>query len=122
MKLATTLGLLTPPPPPVTINYLGEFDTLQGNDGSYYNLEQNNGKFKVLRIVDSNYNYNNVGSTLFKDSNGDIMTYGCVSGSGSKTCTVNGKNPGTYTMNVEYYPNGQLNSTKIDLVSQPFTQ
>jgi hypothetical protein len=81
-----------------------------------------NGKFKVLRIVDSNYNYNNVGSTLFKDSNGDIMTYGCVSGSGSKTCTVNGKNPGTYTMNVEYYPNGQLNSTKIDLVSQPFTQ
>ena len=122
INIAKTLGLLTPPPPPVTIDYLGEFNTLQGNDGSYFNLEQNSGKFKVLRIVDPNYNWNNVGLADFKNSTGEIVTYNCVSGSGSRTCTVNGRNPGTYTMNVEYYPNGPLNSTKIVLVSQPFIQ
>jgi hypothetical protein len=122
INIAKTLGLLTPPPPPVTINYLGEFDTIQGNDYGYYNLQQNNGKFKVLRIVDPNFNFHNIGLSQFKDSTGNIVVHGCSSGSGAQTCTVNGKNPGTYTLNVEYYPNGQLNSTKLDLVSQPFTQ
>jgi hypothetical protein len=105
-----------------TINYLGEFNTIQGGDSSYYNIEQNSGKFKVLRIVDSNYNLNNVGTTLFKNPAGNIMPYNCVAGSGPETCTVNGKSSGTYTMNVEYYPNGPLNSSPINLVSQPFTQ
>ena len=85
-------------------------------------MARNSGKFKVLRIVDPNYNWNNVGLADFKNSTGEIVTYNCVSGSGSRTCTVNGRNPGTYTMNVEYYPNGPLNSTKIVLVSQPFIQ
>jgi hypothetical protein len=105
-----------------TINYLGEYNTTQGGDSSYYNIEQNNGKFKVLRIVDTNFNINNVGSTQFRDSSGAIVPHSCSAGSGANTCTVNGKNSGTYTMNTQYYPNGPLNSNPINLVSQPFTQ
>jgi hypothetical protein len=106
----------------VTINYLGEFNTTQGNDSSYYNIQQNNGNFKVLRIVDSNFNFNNVGIVQFKDSSGTVTPYSCSAGSGSNTCTVNGRNAGTYTMNVQYYPSGPLNSSAINLVSPPFTQ
>jgi hypothetical protein len=106
----------------VTINYLGEFSTTQGNDSSYYNIQQNNGNFKVLRIVDSNFNFNNVGVVQFKDSSGAVTPYSCSAGSGSNTCTVNGRNAGTYTMNVQYYPNGPLNSSAINLVSPSFTQ
>jgi hypothetical protein len=122
INLANTLGLLTPPPPPITIEYLGEFDTVQGNSYNYYNIEQTSGKFKVLKIVDPNFNFNNIGISQFKNGSNDIVTYNCSSGSGSQTCTVNGKNPGTYTLNVDYYPNGPLNSTKILLVSPSFTQ
>jgi len=106
----------------VTINYLGEFSTTQGNDSSYYNIQQNNGNFKVLRIVDSNFNFNNVGIVQFKDSSGAVTPYSCSAGSGSNTCTVNGRNAGTYTMNAQYYPNGPLNSSAINLVSPSFTQ
>jgi hypothetical protein len=105
-----------------TINYLGEYNTIQGNDSSYYNIEQNNGKFKVMRIVDTNFNWNNVGFTQFKDPSGAIVPNSCSAGSGSYTCTVNSKVSGTYTMNAQYYPNGPLNSSPINLVSQSFTQ
>ena len=101
---------------------LGTFDSLQGNDTSYYNIQQNNGKFIVLRIVDPNYEYKNEGDTDFKNGNNDIVQFGCLSGSGARTCTVNGKNPGIYTMVVKYYPKGPLESDPFTLVSAPFTQ
>jgi hypothetical protein len=104
----------------VKIISLGEFNALQGNDYSYYNLLQTSGKFIVLRIVDPDFNFNKVGVSQFKDSSGNIVTNSCT-GTSPQTCTVNGKNPGTYTLNVEYYPDGPLNS-KVDLVSPTFTQ
>ena len=110
------------PPPGIKIVNLGTFDTLQGNDASYYNIQQNNGKFIVLRIVDPNYEFKNIGDTDFKDGNNNIVTYNCLSGAGSRTCTVNGKNPGIYTMNVKYYPKGPLESNPFTLVSAPFNQ
>lgn len=110
------------PPPDIKIVNLGTFDSLQGNDTSYYNIQQNNGKFIVLRIVDPNYEYKNEGGTDFKDGNNNIVPYQCLSGSGARTCTVNGKNPGIYTMTVLYYPKGPLSSDPFTLVSVPFTQ
>jgi hypothetical protein len=110
------------PPPEIKIVNLGTFDSLQGNDASYYNIQQNNGKFIVLRIVDPNYEFKNIGDTDFKDGNNNIVTYNCFSGVGSRTCTVNGKNPGIYTMNVKYYPKGPLESDPFTLVSAPFNQ
>lgn len=104
------------------IQYLGEFDNLQGNDPSYYNILQTNGKFKVLRIIDPGFIVTNVGSTQFKDSSGNIVGNSCGAGSGSFTCTVNDKSVGTYTMNVVYYPNGMTDPLQINLISQPFTQ
>jgi hypothetical protein len=110
------------PPPGIKIVNLGTFNSLQGNDTSYYNIQQNNGKFIVLRIDDPNYEFKNEGDTDFKDGNNNIVTYNCLSGTGSRTCTVNGKNPGIYTMNVKYYPKGPLESEPFTLVSAPFTQ
>jgi hypothetical protein len=110
------------PPPGIKIVNLGTFDSLQGNDTSYYNIQQNNGKFIVLRIVDPNYEFKNEGDTDFKDGNNNIIPYNCFSGPGSRTCTVNGKNSGIYTMNVKYYPKGPLESEPFTLVSAPFNQ
>ena len=110
------------PPSYLKIVNIGMFDTIQGIDASYYNIQQNNGKFIVLVILDPNYEYKNEGGTDFKDGNNNIVTYGCLSGSGARTCTVNGKNPGIYTMIVKYYPKGPLESDPITLVSAPFTQ
>jgi len=114
----------TPPPaPPISIKNLGEFPSVMGNTYAYFNIEQSNGQFEVLLINDPNFNSNYVGSTQFKDVGGNIVPYSCSAGSGAQTCIVNSKNPGNYTLNVEYFPNGPLNSsTKINLVSQPFTQ
>ena len=120
---------VTPPPanvpqPPTSIKIvnLGTFDSLQGDNSSDYNIQQNNGKFIHLKIVDPNYEFKNVGDTDFKDGNNNIIPYSCVSGSGARTCTVNGKNPGIYTMNVKYYPKGPLESDPFTLVSAPFNQ
>jgi hypothetical protein len=66
--------------------------------------------------------FKNVGDTDFKDGNNNIIPYSCVSGAGARTCTVNGKNPGIYTMNVKYYPKGPLESDPFTLVSAPFNQ
>ena len=106
----------------IRIDYLGEFGTVQGTDFSYRNIELNNGRFKVLRIIDPNFNFNYVGNVNFRDSNGDLVVSNCLAGSGAATCTVNGRGSGTYTMHVEYYPTGVGNSNPINLVSQPFTQ
>jgi len=104
----------------IRIDYLGEFDTIQGNDYSYHNIKQLNGKFKVLRVVDPNFNWENLGSTQFKDSNGELVVFGCSAGSGSQTCDVNGGVAGVYTMNVVYYPNGSFEN-KIEIIEE-FTQ
>lgn len=106
----------------VYIDYLGEFDAIQGDDYSYYNLRQSNGKFKVLRIVDPNFNFNNVGSTQFKNAKNELVTFSCQAGSGPKTCDVNGADAGTYTMTIEYYPKGPLNGNKTEIKSKEFTQ
>jgi hypothetical protein len=120
----------TPAPPPaapipannqITINYLGEFSTLQGSDTSYFNILQTSGKYLVLRIIDPNYDFNKVGIPSFKNNSGSIVTYNCQ-GVNGQSCIVNDKKAGTYILNVDYYPNGPTNSTKLNLVSQPFTQ
>lgn len=112
----------TTPPPNISIEILGEFQTIQGNDRSYYNIEKNNGKYIVLRIKDSDFDSQKVNLSQFFNANNELIPNSCVAGSGSFTCTVNGKNTGTYTMKVEYYPQGALNSEKVLLISPPFTQ
>jgi hypothetical protein len=112
----------TQPTESIYIDYLGEFDTIQGDDYSYYNLRQLNGKFKVLRIVDPNFNFNNVGMAQFKNTKGELVTFSCQAGSGPKTCDVNGASTGTYTLNVDSYPKGPLNSNKTEIKSKEFTQ
>jgi hypothetical protein len=110
------------PPPSIKIVISGTNESLKGDNSSYYNIQQNNGKFILLQIVDPNYEFKNVGDVDFKDGNNNIIPYSCVSGSGARTCTVNGKNPGIYTMNVKYYPKGPLESDPFTLVSAPFNQ
>jgi len=107
--------------PGITIDYLGEFSTLQGNDASYFNLEQTTGKYLVLRIIDPNYDFMKVGNTQFKDDSGKIVSNVCL-GANAQSCIVNDKKDGTYTLNVDYYPDGATNPNKLNLVSQPFTQ
>jgi hypothetical protein len=104
----------------IHIDYLGEFDTIQGDDYSYHNIKQLNGKFQVLRVVDPNFNHKNLGSTKFKDSKGEQVVFGCSAGSGAQTCDVNGGAAGTYTMTVGYYPNGSFKD-KIEIIEE-FTQ
>jgi hypothetical protein len=116
-----TSGTNTQPPGSIYIDYLGEFDSVQGNDYSYYNIRQSNGKFKVLRIVDTGFNFNNIGISQFKNSKNELVTHSC-SGVGPQSCDVNGAGVGTYTLTVEYYPKGPLNSSKTEIKSKEFTQ
>jgi hypothetical protein len=72
--------------------------------------------------VDPNFNFNNVGMAQFKNTKGELVTFSCQAGSGPKTCDVNGASTGTYTLNVDYYPKGPLNSNKTEIKSKEFTQ
>ena len=102
---------------------LGTFDTIQGDNYSYLNIQQNNGKYIVLEIVDPNgFDFNKKGTTEFLNANNEIVTYSASGGSGPLTGIVNGKNPGTYTMSQEYYPKGVCCSEKVILKSAPFNQ
>lgn len=104
------------------IDYLGEFDAVQGDDFSYFNIRQASGKFKVLRIVDPNFNFSNVGLSQFKNEKNEVVMHSCHAGSGAQSCDVNGTAPGTYTLNVKYYPKGPFNGGKIEIKSKEFTQ
>jgi hypothetical protein len=121
INLATTLGLISPPPPTVTLDYLGEFTSIQGNNSSYYNIKNKAGKYYVLRINDATFDDNNVGLVQFFDENdlgGLPLPYNCGAGvdtNYSNDCVVNSGNPGRIMMTVQYYPKGVLNSTLITL-------
>lgn len=119
----------TPPPadvpaPPsyLKIINLGVFTDLQGNDYSYRNILQSNGKYIVLKIEDPNFTFDKLGSTTFLDANNQSIGYSCSGGSGPLTCTVNGKAPGLYTMVQEYYPYKPQNWDKFEIRSAPFNQ
>jgi hypothetical protein len=111
-----------PPPPYLKIVNLGTFDSIQGNDYSYRNIQQLNGKFIVLKIEDPNFSFDKLGITTFLDGNNQSIGYGCSGGSGALTCTVNGKAPGVYTMVQEYYPYKPQNWDKFEIRSAPFNQ
>lgn len=104
------------------IDYLGEFDAIQGDDFSYFNIRQASGKFKVLRIMDPNFNFGNVGWSQFKNEKNEVVMHSCSSGSGAQSCEVNGTGTGKYTLSVEYYPKGPFNGGKIEIKSKEFTQ
>ena len=110
------------PPSYLKIVNLGTFDSLQGNDYSYRNIQQTNGKYIVLKIEDPNFTFDKLGSTTFLDANNQSIGYGCSGGSGALTCTVNGKASGVYTMVQEYYPYKPQNWDKFEIRSVPFTQ
>jgi hypothetical protein len=104
----------------ISIEYLGEFDTVQGNDYSYFNIRQSKGTFKVLRIIDSNFNWENIGIVHFKNDKSEIVTHSCNAGSGAQTCEISVNGTGTYKIDVEYYPNGPLKPEKINIKGPPF--
>ena len=110
------------PPSNVKIVNLGTFDTIQGNDYSYFNILQSNGKYIVLKIDDPNFSFDKKGLTTFLNANNQVIPSGCSGGSGPLTCTVNNKSVGTYTMSQEYYPYKPTSYDKVDLISQPFNQ
>ena len=110
------------PPPYLKIVNLGVFSDVQGDDYSYHNILQSNGKYIVLRIEDPNFNFTNLSSKTFLNANNESIGYGCSGGSGALTCTVNNKAPGVYTMVQEYYPYKPEKWDKFDIQSPPFTQ
>jgi hypothetical protein len=110
------------PPSYLKIVNLGVFTDIQGDDYSYHNILQSNGKYIVLRIEDPNFKFTNLGSTTFVDANNQSVGYSCSGGSGALTCTVNGKSPGLYTMVQEYYPYKPQNWDKFEIRSSQFTQ
>jgi hypothetical protein len=110
------------PPSNVKIVNLGIFDTVQGNDYSYYNILQSNGKYIVLRIEDPNFSFDKKGLTTFLNANNQSIPFNCSGGSGPLTCTVNNKSAGVYVMSQEYYPYKPTSYDKFDLLSQPFNQ
>jgi hypothetical protein len=110
------------PPSYLKIVNLGVFTSLQGNDYSYRNILQSNGKYIVLKIEDPNFTFDKLGSTTFVDANNQSVGYSCSGGSGALTCTVNGKSPGLYTMVQEYYPYKPQNWDKFEIRSSQFTQ
>jgi hypothetical protein len=110
------------PPPYLKIVNLGVFSNLQGDDYSYRNILQSNGKYIVLKIEDPNFTFDKLGSTTFVDANNQSVGYSCSGGSGALTCTVNGKSPGLYTMVQEYYPYKPQNWDKFEIRSSQFTQ
>jgi hypothetical protein len=111
-----------PAPSNIKIVNLGVFTDLQGNDYSYHNILQSNGKYIVLKIDDPNFEFSKLGLTSFVNANNESIGYGCGGGSGPKTCTVNGKAAGVYTMVQEYYPDAPKNFSKVELRSVPFNQ
>jgi hypothetical protein len=110
------------PPPYLKIINLGVFTDLQGNDYSYRNILQSNGKYIVLKIEDPNFTFDKLGSTTFLNANNESIGFGCSGGSGPLKCTVNGKASGLYTMVQEYYPNKPQNWDKFEIRSSPFNQ
>ena len=52
---------------------LGVFTDLQGNDYSYRNILQSNGKYIVLKIEDPNFTFDKLGSTTFCYKFGTIL-------------------------------------------------
>lgn len=112
---------LTPPSYLKIVN-LGVFTDLQGDDYSYRNILQSNGKYIVLKIEDPNFTFDKLGSTTFLNANNESIGFGCSGGSGPLTCTVNGKATGLYTMVQEYYLYKPQNWDKFEIRSVPFNQ
>ena len=110
------------PPSYLKIVNLGVFSDVQGDDYSYRNILQSNGKYIVLKIEDPNFTFDKLGLTTFLNANNESIGYGCNGGSGALTCTVNGKSPGLYTMVQEYYPYKPQNWDKFEIRSVPFNQ
>jgi hypothetical protein len=110
------------PPSNVKIVNLGVSDIVLGDDYSYYNILQSNGKYIVLRIEDPKFSFDKKGLTTFLNANNQSIPFNCSGGDGALTCTVNGKAVGVYIMSQEYYPYKPTSYDKFDLLSQPFNQ